>query len=190
MNVLIGCEESQTVCKAFRKKGHKAFSCDIEPTEGKSKWHMQTDVKEALLALDWDLIILHPPCQYMAVSGNRWYGKNTKGCNKRLEAVIWTLDLWMKANEVCDKVALENPVSVIFPLLPNVFYFQPWMFGHGEVKKTGFAIQGLPELKATDVVDGREERVHKMAPGENRTRDRSKTYKGVAKAMANQWGNG
>lgn len=187
-NILIGCEESQTVCKAFRKKGFNAYSCDIEPTRGRKKWHMQMDVKKAIVSRKWDLIILHPSCQFLAVSGNRWYGKGKDGFNKRLEAIIWTLDLWLLATGVCDKVALENPKSVIFPLLPNVFYIQPWMFGHGEVKATGFAVKGLPELKPTKIVEEREERVFKMGPSENRVRDRSETYKGIAKAIVKQWG--
>jgi len=188
MKVLIGCEESQIVCKEFRKRGHKAFSCDLKKTRGKKKWHLKCDVQEAIKLKKWDLIILHPDCTAMAVSGNRWYGKGKPLYKKRVEAVKWTIALWDLAIEHCNKVALENPVSVIFKYLPNVHYIQPWQFGHGETKKTGFALYNLPLLKPTNIVDGREQRIWKMSPGKNRKRDRSMTYKGIAKAMAKQWG--
>lgn len=107
---------------------------------------------------------------------------------KRIEAIDWTMDLWRIALEQSPRVALENPVSVIFRYLSPVQYIQPWQFGHGETKKTGFALYGLPELFPTCIVDGREARVFKMPPGKNRKRDRSKTYDGVAKAIVDQWG--
>ena len=188
MRVLIGCEESQAVTKAFRAKGHIAYSCDIKETRGNHKWHFCCDVMDALDRGQWDLVILHPDCTAMAVSGNRWYGTGMPKNYARNDAVKWTLALWAKAIEHSHRVALENPVSVIFSHLNNVQYIQPWMFGHGESKKTGIALHNLPLLKPTQVVDGREQRVWRMPPGPNRKRDRSVTYAGIADAMATQWG--
>jgi hypothetical protein len=189
MKVLVGCEESQTVTQAFRDAGHLAYSCDLEPTRGNKNWHWQRDITEVIPLWDWDLIILHPSCDALAVSGNRWYGKNMRDHDKRKEAIAWTLDLWELAKRHSPRVALENPVSVIFSHLPNVHYLQPWEHGHGETKKTGFALHGLEPLKPTNVVEGREQRVWKMGPSPTRKRDRSKTFEGIALAMANQWGS-
>ena len=186
--ILIGCEESQTIAGAFRKAGHEAYSCDLQPTRENPDWHYQQDVMEVIASKLWDLIILHPDCTAMAVSGNRWYGRGMPHHQKRIDQVAWTIQLWELAKTYSDKVALENPVSVIFKHIPNVQYIQPWMFGHGETKKTGFALHGLPELQPTDIVEGREQRIWKMTPGENRKRDRSKTFKGVADAIVSQWG--
>jgi len=188
MQILIGCEESQTVTKAFRKNGHNAYSCDTQPTRGNNFWHYQKDIMKVIPTNNWRLIILHPDCTAMAVSGNRWYGKGKPLHHKRIEAINWTLKLWELAKQFSDRVALENPVSVIFSHLSNVHYIQPWQFGHGETKKTGFALHGLPPLKPTNIVDGRDQRVWKMPPGETRKRDRSKTFDGIAAAMAEQWG--
>ena len=188
MAILIGCEESQTIAGAFRRAGYEAWSCDLQPTRGNPDWHIQDDVMRVVASLHWDLIILHPDCTALAVSGNRWYGAGMPMHRKRLDAIAWTLDLWRLACEQSPRVALENPVSVIFRHLSPVQYVQPWQFGHGETKKTGFALHGLPELVPTNVVDGREARVWKMPPGENRKRDRSKTYDGIASAIVDQWG--
>ncbi len=188
MLVLIGCEESQTVCKAFRDAGHEAYSCDLQETRGNPDWHYRGDIMKTIPAQEWDLIILHPDCTAMAVSGNRWYGNGMPYNDKRKAAIEWTVELWELAKKHSKKVALENPVSVIFKHLPNVFYLQPWQHGHGETKKTGFALHGLDPLKPTNIVDGREQRVWKMPPGPNRKRDRSKTFNGVATAMVQQWG--
>ena len=184
MKVLVGCEESQVVCKVFRDKGHVAYSCDFLPTRGKCKWHFRNDVMDIISLKRWDLIILHPDCTAMAVSGNRWYASTYE----REKMIRLTLDMWELAIEHCNKVALENPVSVIWKHLPNVHYIQPWQFGQGETKKTGFALHNLPPLKPTNIVDGREQRVWKMSPSKNRKRDRAVTYQGVAEAMASQWG--
>lgn len=186
-HVLVGCEESQTVCAAFRKAGHAAFSCDLQPTRGNADWHYQQDIMDIIPTRQWDLIILHPDCTAMAVSGNRWYGKGMIHHHKRLQAIEWTLKLWELAKKNSDMVALENPVSVIFPHLDNVHYVQPWEFGHGETKKTGFALHGLEPLQPTNIVNGREQRVWKMPPSATRKRDRSKTFAGIAKAMVSQW---
>jgi hypothetical protein len=188
MNILIGCEESQTICKAFRDAGFNyCFSCDIEPTRGNQEWHYQNDIMEVIPTRQWSLIILHPDCTAMAVCGNRWYGYNMPMHYKRLEAVEWTLKLWELAKKHSDKVALENPVSVIFSYLPNVNYVQPWQHGHGETKKTGFALHNLEPLKPSNIVDGRQQRVWKMPPSPTRKRDRSITYQGIAKAIVSQW---
>lgn len=186
--ILIGCEESQVVCKAFRDVGYEAYSCDLLPTRGNPEWHYQQNIMDIILIQEWGLIILHPDCTAMAVSGNRWYGRGMPMYEKREQAIEWTLELWEKAKQYSPKVALENPVSVIFKHLPNVYYIQPWQFGHGETKKTGFALYGLDPLKPTNIVNGREQRIWKMPPSENRKRDRSKTFEGVAAAMAGQWG--
>lgn len=189
MSILIGCEESQTICGAFRAAGYEAYSCDLEPTRGNSEWHIQGDVMQAVRLQFWDLIILHPDCTAMAVSGNRWYGKGMPKENDRAKTVMWTLALWRLAKEHSYKAALENPVSVIFKHIKEpVQYIQPWQFGHGETKKTGFALHNLPPLKPTNIVEGREQKVWKMGPSPTRKRDRSKTYDGIAQAIVNQWG--
>lgn len=188
MKILIGCEESQKVCQAFRERGHEAYSCDLLPTRGNPSYHFQDDVKKVIRTSQWDLIILHPDCTKMAVSGNRWYGKGTAKHHERIEAVKWTIDLWSLAKMYSLRVALENPVSVIFSHIPNVHYIQPWYFGHGETKKTGIALHNLMPLEPTNIVDGREQRIWRMGPGRNRKRDRSETYQGIADAMADQWG--
>jgi hypothetical protein len=189
--VLIGCEESQVVTKAFRDRGHEAYSCDLVPTRGNPDWHIQGDIMDSLFTEGWDLIILHPDCTKLAVSGNRWYGKSMKYHDQRIEAINWTVKLWNLATRYCDRVVLEQPVSVVFKHLEarTVQYIQPWQFGHGETKKTGLALHGLPELIPTNIVDGREQRIWKMAPGPNRKRDRSETFQGIADAMVDQWGN-
>ena len=154
--ILVGCEESQVVTQTIRKLGYEAYSCDLEPTRGKGEWHIQQDIKEVIASRQWGLIILHPDCTAMAVSGNRWYGKGMPRNSERHAQIEWTLKLWELAKKHSKRVALENPVSVIFTRLPCVSYVQPWQFGHGETKKTGFALHNLPPLIPTDVVEGRE----------------------------------
>ena len=187
LKVLIGCEESQTITKLFRNIGVPAYSCDILPTRGNPDWHYKEDILNIIPIEKWDLIILHPDCTCLAVSGNGTYARGKPGYNKRLYSIGWTLELWDLAKKHSKRVALENPVSVIFKYLPNVQYIQPWQFGHGETKKTGLALHNLPKLKPTNIVDGREPRIHKMGPGIHRKRDRSETYIGIAKAMRSQW---
>jgi len=187
--ILVGCEESQTICGAFREAGYEAYSCDLLPTRGNPSWHIQDDVMKVIPSRQWGLIVLHPDCTAMAVSGNRWYGKGMPRHNERLASVEWTLALWNLAKQHTDYLALENPVSVVFKYLPNVHYVQPWQHGHGETKKTGFALHGLPPLQPTKVVEGREQRIWKMPPGPTRKRDRSKTFEGVAAAIVTQWGS-
>ena len=190
LKVLVGCEESQTVCKAFRDRGHEAYSCDLQETRGNPEWHYQGDILNVIHRQPWDLIILHPDCTAMAVSGNRWYGRGMPYEEMRKASITWTKDLWETAKLWSRRVVLENPVSVIFPELDApVQYIQPWQFGHGETKKTGLALHNVPPLKPTKLVSGREQKVWKLPPGPNRKRDRSKTYQGIADAMAEQWGS-
>ena len=194
LDILVGCEESQEVTKALREIGHNAKSCDIvECSGGMPEHHYQMDIFKALDLKKWDIVILHPPCTKIAVSGNRWYGMGQPRHNERIEAVKWTQKLWNKAINVCGCVGLENPVGVLNTLgnFPKPNYIQPWQFGHGETKKTGFWLYGLEALKPTDIVEGREQRIWKMPPSEDRGKLRSKTYPGIAKAIAKQWaGNG
>ena len=191
MVVLVGCEESGVLRDKLIDLGVFAVSCDIVPSRSSYGPHWQRDIVEVLESLpdkSIDCAFLFPDCTYMAVSGNRWYGKGTSGHHKRIEAVEWTLCLWELAKKKAHRVVLENPVSAIFPELKkrgvSVQYVQPWMFGHGETKKTGFALYNFPKLSPTEIVDGREQRVWKMPPGENRKRDRSETFDGIASALA------
>ena len=187
--ILIGCEESQTICKAFRNSGYEAYSCDLQPTRGNPEWHYQQDIMQVIPARRWDLIILHPDCTALAVSGNRWYGHGRPFYYKRQRAIQWTVALWELAKQHGNRVALENPVSVIFKYInAPVCYVQPYEHGHGETKKTGFALHNLKPLRPTNPVEGREHRVWKMAPGPTRKRDRSKTFSGIAQAIVQQWG--
>jgi hypothetical protein len=185
--ILVGCEESQIITSALRKAGHEAYSCDLQATRGNLDWHFKQDIMEVIPTRTWDLIILHPDCTAMAVSGNRWYSQGMPYHQKRLDQIKWTISLWNLAKKHSKKVALENPVSVIFKYLPNVFYLQPWQHGHGETKKTGFALYNLEPLKPTNIVEGREQRIWKMPPSKTRKRDRSTTFPGIAKAIVEQW---
>jgi len=184
MKVLVACEESQAVTKEFRKLGHEAFSCDILPCSGgKPGWHFTDDVTRILLA-PWDLMIAFPPCTHLAVSGARWF--------KDKQVVRWeAIKFFMQfAESNIEKVAIENPVGIMSTVYrkPDQ-YIQPWEFGHGETKKTGLWLKNLPLLEPTDIVEGREQRIWKMPPSKDRAKLRSKTYTGIAKAMAEQWGN-
>ena len=188
--VLVGCEESQTITKALRAAGHEAYSCDLAPTRGNPAWHYQQDICEVIPTRRWGLIILHPDCTAMAVSGNRWYGRGMPMHHRREQAIAWTVGLWELAKQHSDKVALENPVSVIFQHLnAPVCYVQPYEHGHGETKKTGFALHNLEPLKPTNEVEGREQRICKMPPSPTRKRDRSKTFDGIAQAVVMQGAN-
>lgn len=192
MSILIGCEESQVVCRAFRDAGHDAWSCDLQPTRGNPEWHLQGDIMNIIPSRQWDLIILHPDCTKMAVCNNCRCAKGKPQYQDRLDDIDWTVKLWELAKKHSPKVALENPASVIFPVLRKlgavIHYLQPWEHGHGETKKTGFALHGLDPLEPTDIVEGREQRIWKMPPSATRKRDRSATYPGIANAMVKQWG--
>ena len=181
MNVLIACEYSGSVRDAFTREGHFAMSCDLLDTETPGL-HYKGDVTQ-ILGLGWDLMIAHPPCTHLAVSGSRWFKDKV---SEQTEALAF-VRLLMDAPIPC--IVIENPVSIISSKIrkPDQI-IQPWQFGHGETKATCLWLKGLPKLIPTNVVEGREARVHRMPPGPNRARERSRTYSGVAEAMAQQWG--
>ena len=199
MNVLVACEESQVVCKAFRERGHNAFSCDLQPCSGgHPEWHIMRDVINIMhpcffYTLDglhhfvskWDLIIAHPPCTDLASSGARWFKeKQADGRQQK------SIDFFMMCTKAeCDRLAIENPIGIMSTLYrkPDQI-IQPGQFGHGETKATCLWLFNLPKLQPTNIVEGRVQRVWKMAPGPERAKLRSKTYAGIAEAMAEQWG--
>ena len=184
MKILIACEESQAVCKEFRKLGHEAFSCDILPCSGgHPEWHIQGDVLEQL-DKGWDLMIAFPPCTHLAVSGARWF-KEKRESGEQQKAIDFFMTLW---HSKIPKIAIEHPVSIMSRYMKPDQYIQPWQFGHGETKKTCLWLFELPRLIPTNIVGGREARIHKMPPSKDRSKLRSKTFPGIAKAMAEQWG--
>lgn len=182
MKVLVACEYSGRVRDAFIALGHDAVSCDLLPSESEGPHH-QGDVTE-ILHFGWDLMIAHPPCTHLAVSGSRWFKDKVREQAEALAFVQTLLDAPIP------RIALENPISVISTRIrkPDQI-IQPWMFGHGETKATCLWLKGVPKLVPTNIVAGREPRVHRMAPSPNRWRERSRTYQGVANAMAQQWGS-
>ena len=181
MKILIACEYSGVVRDAFLAKGHDALSCDLLPTDSLGP-HYQGPVED-ILNHGWDLMIAHPPCTHLAVSGARWFKDKQKEQKEALDFVRLLL------NAPINKIALENPVSVISShICKPTQIIQPWQFGHGETKKTCLWLKNLPPLEPTDIVEGRENRIHRMPPGPNRGKERSKTYSGIAAAMAQQWG--
>lgn len=181
MRVLVACEFSGIVREAFSRHGHDAWSCDLLPTERPGK-HIQGDVLD-VLGGGWGLMIAHPPCTHLAVSGARWFADK----RNEQEAALEFVRLLLAAP--IERIALENPVSVISTRMrkPDQI-IQPWMFGHGETKATCLWLKNLPLLKPTNVVDGRRGRVHHEPPGPDRWKNRSRTYQGIAEAMAEQWG--
>ena len=181
MKILVACEYSGRVRDAFLSLGHDALSCDLLPTDVVGP-HYQGDIRD-ILNNGWDLMIAHPPCTHLAVSGARWFKDKQVEQAEALDFVRLLLDAPIP------KIALENPISIISSRIrkPDQI-IQPWWFGHGETKATCLWLKGLPKLVATNVVEGREARVHKMPPSENRWKERSRTYEGVAQAMAQQWG--
>ena len=186
MRVLVGCEESGAVRDAFIAAGHEAMSCDLEPSRSVGP-HYRGDVFD-VIDYPWDLAIFHPPCTHTSVSGSKHFaGKRLDG--RQQAGVSFFMALWRRSAHI-PRVAIEQPVSILSSLFrkPDQI-IQPWQFGHGETKATCLWIRGLPLLTPTQIVDGREARVHKMAPGPNRSRDRSATYAGIAEAMAQQWGD-
>ena len=192
MAILVACEESQTVTKEFRKLGAEAFSCDIEPCSGgHEEWHLEMDVIEALQD-KWDAVIAFPPCTHLASSGSRHFKE--KIADGRQQQGI---DFFMFfANLEIERVCIENPIGIMSTKYrkPNQI-IQPWMFGHMETKATCLWLKGLPRLTETfnvkeemEMLDKKERnRVHYMSPGPDRAKMRSKTYDGIAKAMASQW---
>lgn len=185
MRILVACEESQVVTTAFRFKGHIAFSCDINPCSGGHLgWHIQDDVVN-ILEDSWDFILAFPPCTHLCVSGARWF-KEKQEDGRQQQGI----DFFMLFTDLsCLKIAIENPIGIM-----STYYrkpdqiIQPWQFGHGEVKATCLWLKGLPCLQPTSIVAGRNPTTWKMGPSPNRAILRSKTYEGVAYAMADQWG--
>lgn len=202
MRILVACEESQAVTIELRRLGHEAYSCDIIPCSGgHPEWHIMQDVLPLLnghckfntcgtgggehsITTRWDMIIAFPPCTHLAVSGARYFEEKRRDGRQQT-----AVNFFMKfANADCEKIAIENPVGVM-----STYYrkpdqiIQPWQFGHGETKKTCLWLKGLPMLMPTKIVDGREQRIWKMPPSEDRAKLRSKTFPGIAKAMADQW---
>ena len=196
MKVLVLCEYSGVVRDAFIEKGHDAISCDLLPTDSPGP-HYQGDAFD-MLNQEWDLIIAHPPCTALAVSGNAWYGEGQPKYQERLDSCKWTRELWDKCLEVSSRVCFENPVGVLTRLagFPKPHYVQPWQHGHTEQKKTGLYLHGLKPLVPTNNVydemmklpKRERERLHYLPPSPDRWKIRSTTYSGIAKAMADQWG--
>lgn len=183
MKVLVACEYSGVVRDAFIKRGHFAMSCDLLPTDVPGP-HYQGDVFD-IINKDWDLMIAHPPCTHLAVSGARHFP--AKIADGRQQAALDFVRMLLEAP--IGKIALENPISVISSKIrkPDQI-IHPWMFGHGETKATCLWLKNLQPLTPTNVVDGREQRIWKMPPSKDRWKERSKTYQGIADAMAAQWG--
>ena len=194
MKVLIACEYSGAVREAFRKRGHDAWSCDLLPADDGSQYHFEGDCWP-IIAQGWDLIIMHPPCTALAVSGNAHYGTGKPKNHMRAEAIEWTLSLYDHAKQYAPRVAFENPVGVL-PVKPTQ-YVQPYQFGHPESKKTGLWLHNLPPLTDTNTLPKPERGYwdnqtpsgqNKLAPSADRWKIRSTTYQGIADAMAEQWG--
>ena len=192
MRVLIACEYSGKVRDAFRALGHDAWSCDLLPSDNLTDYHYTGDCWP-VIAEGWDLIIMHPPCTALAVSGNRWYGSGMPKNSERIEAIEWTLALFEHAKKHAPRVAFENPVGVL-PIKPAQ-YVQPYQFGHPESKKTGLWLHNLPPLVPTNDVEDvwrtlpkkEAQRIHMLPPSTDRWKIRSETYQGIADAMASQW---
>lgn len=167
---------------AFIARGHDALSCDLLPSETDGPHH-EGDIRDVLYD-EWDLLICHPPCTHLSVSGARWFKDKQVEQAEALEFVRTLL------NAPIERIALENPVSIISSRIrkPDQI-IQPWMFGHGETKATCLWLKNLPKLTPTNIVEGRVARVHRMAPGPDRWKERSRTFNGIAEAMAEQWGN-
>lgn len=182
MRVLIACEFSSIVRDAFVKHGHDAWSCDLLPSEREGN-HIQDNVLK-YLRNGWDLMVAFPPCTYLAVSGARWF----KVRQKEQEAALNFIRALL--NAPIPRIALENPIGIISTHIrkPDQI-IQPWQFGHGETKATCLWLKNVPLLKPTDIVKGRFGRVHHEPPNSDRWKNRSRTYQGIAEAMAEQWGN-
>jgi len=194
LKVLIACEFSGIVRESFRKLGHDAWSCDLLPTEDNSPYHYEEPIEFVLRDKpNWDLMIAHPPCTYLCNSGVRWLYKNGERDEGRWFELGHARDFFMELLEEylgIKKICVENPIPHKHAKLPKYTQIiQPYQFGHGETKATCLWLKNLPKLKPTKIVKGREQRIFKMAPSKNRSKDRSRTYQGIADAMAKQWGN-
>lgn len=192
MKILIACEFSGIVRDAFKAKGHDAWSCDLLPTERPGQ-HYQCDVLDVIYK-EWDMIIAHPPCTFMANSGVRWLYNEDKSLNKQrwidLTYARKFFDLFY-SNPICEKICIENPIPHKYALLPPYSQtIQPWEYGHTTSKRTCLWLKGLPGLTPTDVIpkENRTQDIWRMAPSEERKKERSRTFPGIAAAMAAQWG--
>ena len=182
---LVGFEESQTITKELRAKGIEAYSCDLQDCSGgHPEWHLKMDIFQALKLKKWGGIILHPPCTFTALCGNRWYWNS----EKRIEGIELCKNAWIEACKVCDNVALEQPKTIMQKYIgQRTQTIHPWQFGHGETKETWLWLKGFQKLEPTEIVDGRENKIWKMPPSKDRGKLRSKTYLGIAKAISEQW---
>jgi hypothetical protein len=187
MRVLVACEYSGRVRQAFRGRGHSAWSCDLyEPAEDGSPWRRAGDAARIAYEGGWDLMIAHPPCTHLAVSGAAHFDEK-RADGRQQEAIDFFMAL---ANAPIPRIAIENPVCIMSSVWrePDQI-IQPWEYGHGETKATCLWLKGLPPLVPTKIVSGWEPRVHRMSPGPDRWKERSRTYQGIADAMASQWGD-
>ena len=185
MKVLIACEYSGRTRRAFEAMGHDVLSADFEPAEDDSPYHYRGDCFDLINDQHFDLMIAHPPCTHLAVSGARWFKDKQQ---EQADAIRFVESLW---NAGISRICIENPVSILSTrsiLGKPTQIIQPWQFGHGEVKATCLWLKNLPPLVPTNIVSGREARVHKMAPSPDRWKERSRTLEGIAAAMAEQWG--
>jgi hypothetical protein len=181
MKVLVACEFSGTVREAFKAKGHDAWSCDLEDTEIPGQ-HYIGDVRD-ILKDGWDLMIAHPPCTYLALSGMRWMKDNVERFMLQQLALEFVYELWAAP---ISKKCIENPKSVLSTKFCRPTQkIQPWMFGHGETKETWLWLNNLPKLESTELARGRDNRIHRLF---GNRKERSRTYQGIANAMAEQWG--
>mgnify|MGYP003148481097 CR=1 FL=1 len=184
MRILVACEESQAVTTELRRLGHDAFSCDVQETSGPfPQFHIQGDCVP-LLSEKWDLVIAFPPCTDLACSGARWFPEKIR--DGRQKSAIEFFKLFTRLE--CEHVAIENPIGIMSTHFrkPDQI-IQPHQFGHGETKATCLWLKGLPPLRPTRNVKGRSDRIHKLPPSKDRAKIRSKTYAGIARAMARQW---
>lgn len=189
MRVLIGCEFSGAVRRAFSDKGIEAWSCDILPCEDDSSFHMQMDIMDVLRETTegyYDIGIFFPPCTHLASSGARWFAEK-RADGRQQEGIDFFMSI-ISLSRTIKRVAVENPVGIMSSRYrkPDQI-IQPWMFGHGETKATCLWLKNLPPLMPTDIVPGREQRVHRMPPSSERSKERSRTYTGIAEAMADQY---
>ena len=187
MRVLVACEFSGIVRDAFQALGHDAWSCDLLPSEADGQ-HFECNVAD-VIDRGWDLMIAHPPCTHLAVSGARWFKEKAVEQAKALDFVRFLMGLG-DYDVGIPRICIENPVSIISSAIrkPDQIV-QPWWFGHGETKATCLWLKGLPPLTPTNIVEGRQPRVHFTSPGPDRWKERSRTLPGIAAAMAAQWGN-
>ena len=185
MKILIACEYSGRTRRAFQAIGHDVISADFEPAEDNSPYHYQGDCFDLIADQQFDLMIAHPPCTHLAVSGARHFVRKIASGEQQA-----ALDFVRRLlNAPIPKIALENPISIISSRIKKPDQIiQPWMFGHGETKATCLWLKGLPKLIPTNIVEGRDDRIHKMPPSPTRWKERSRTYEGIANAFAAQWG--